>query len=332
MLNLVALFESLKQPRTSENSGDRFAACPIPGFEQSRIAKDGAGAPALLIQAKEEGSSPFVSISLEHLSVLHNVECVISHPSSPQEIGRFSVVRCVEGDKNLYLYFLRILESVVLSLGPSPSQKEITRAINILVELFRVIEEPARKSVQGFWAELLVIARASDPVVLVAAWHTNVLDVYDFNAGNQRIEVKSASGRTRQHHFGLDQLQPPKGTKVLIASVLMEQAGAGVSLAELIAEVRSHLNQHPELLVRLDQVIVATLGATWRRAFETRFDYELAKNSIRFYDANDVPKVENSEPERISNVHFKSSLNGIAHVRRSQLKAFGGLFQAAIPR
>ncbi|MBK9715413.1 MAG: PD-(D/E)XK motif protein [Kouleothrix sp.] len=238
MLNLVALFEALEPPTVSEDSDGRFAACPIPGFEQSRIAKDETGAPALLIQAKEERASPFVSISLEHLSVLHNIECAISHPSGSQEVGRFSVVRCIAGDRYLYQYFLQMLEGVVLSLGSSPSQKEITRAINTLVELFRVIEEPARKSVQGFWAELLVIAQASEPMALVTAWHSNVLDVYDFNAGNQRIEIKSASGRVRQHHFGLAQLQPPPGTKVLIASIFMEQAGAGVSLAELIAIVR----------------------------------------------------------------------------------------------
>jgi hypothetical protein len=80
-----------------------------------------------------------------------------------------------------------------------------------------------RKSVQGLWAELFLMARLRDPSALVAAWHSQLGDLYDFSAGSQRIEVKSAIGRIRRHHFTLEQVLPIPRTRVLIASVLVER-------------------------------------------------------------------------------------------------------------
>ena len=56
-------------------------------------------------------------------------------------------------------------------------------------------------------------------------------DLYDFNEGNHRIEVKSAQGELRRHHFSLAQLLPPAGTTLAIVSVLVNRAGGGTSIA-----------------------------------------------------------------------------------------------------
>ena len=91
-----------------------------------------------------------------------------------------------------------------------------------LIELFRAMTTPSRKSVQGLWAELFLIAQSRQPTILVDAWHMLPEDRYDFAMDDQRIEVKSFSGSLRQHHFSLEQLQPPEGVKTLIASMLVE--------------------------------------------------------------------------------------------------------------
>lgn len=72
--------------------------------------------------------------------------------------------------------------------------------MNQLIELFRAIAKPARKSLQGLWAELFLISQACQPAILVDAWHTAPEDSYDFAVDNQRIEVKSFSGQICQHH------------------------------------------------------------------------------------------------------------------------------------
>jgi hypothetical protein len=333
MLNLTALFKTLVAPTASPEGGSQFVARNIPGFEHHRIAKDHRGAPALLIAVKAPGvSQPLAPIHLEHLSVLHNTECLISREDGTQEAGRFSVIRCGGNDTVLHSYFLRVLDSIMTLLGEEPSQTDVSRSVSRLVDLFRVMAEPARKPVQGLWTELFVIAQAVDPVTLLNAWHSNPLDIYDFNAGNQRLEVKSASGSTRQHHFSLAQLHAPPSTTVLIASVLIERAGAGVSLADLIEEIRSKLVNNFELLLRLDQIVMSTLGESWRRAFDARFDRELAEGSLKFYDSVDVPSVDLQLPTTVTDVHFKSDLTALRGLSRQQLRAAGGLFRAVLPR
>jgi len=179
---------------------------------------------------------------------------------------------------------------------------------------------------------VFVIEQATDPAALIRAWHTRPTDVYDFNTESQRIEVKSASGRVRQHQFALTQLQPPPDTHVLIASVLMEQAGAGTALSELIESLQARLAAHPELVIQLDRMVFSTLGNTWRRALESRYDRAVAKTSLQFYNARVIPGGDVQLPSSISNVHFTANLTGLAHVTRKELRAARGLFAAVVPR
>jgi hypothetical protein len=66
-------------------------------------------------------------------------------------------------------------------------------------------------------------------------------EAYDFSASSQRLEVKSAAGEERNHYFTLEQLHPPASTRVLIASLFVQGAGGGQSLAELLDRVRSRV-------------------------------------------------------------------------------------------
>lgn len=330
MFDLDALFETLEQPIQSTSSNERFSAHIIPGFENHRLAKDQDGSPVLLIGTSNiPGVRFFTPIRLEHLHITHSVECNITNQDGEQESTEFSVIRCVGDDKALRKYFLRIIEGILLILGSTPSQEDVSRAIGNLVELFRVMAEPSRKAVQGFWAELFLIAEARDSIRLIRAWHTQPEDVYDFNEGYQRIEVKSVSGRERHHHFSLAQLQPPAGANVVVVSVLMERSGNGTALSELIEEIRLKLTSERELLMRFDQIVAATLGETWKRAFTARFDRELARSSLRFYPASEIPSPEIRLPESVYDVHFRSSLANAKSMSRQEIRTIGGLVFAA---
>lgn len=330
MLDLAILFATLPTP--NGGGGSQFTARSIPGFEQHRLAKGNDGAPSLLISVSDTALVySGIPVSLKHLTIRHSVECIITREDGTQETGRFSVICCVGTDPILHSYFLRVLGSVLTLIGTTPSQTNVSTAITKLIELFRVMSEPVRKSVQGLWAELLLIAQATDPEVVLNAWHATPIDVYDFNAGNQRLEVKSVSGRERYHHFSLAQLQPPQNTIVLIASMFMERSSAGVSLLSLVEEIRSRIVNQPELILRLEQIVITTLGESWQQGLQVRFDRELAESSLRFFDARVVPKIDPQLPPGVSDVRFKSDLTGVQSLSRKQLKSLTGLLKAAIP-
>lgn len=332
MLNLLDVFRDLVSPEP-ESSALRFTALPIPGYTQHRLGKDAAGAPALLVSVGEApGHGWSAPIVLEHLTVQHDVECRVARPEGPIEEGRFTVVCCRGADATLHAYFLQVAAAVVALLGPAPSPPDVTAAIDRLVELFRAMALPARKSLQGLWAELFLIARLRHPAALVRAWHVLPEDRYDFSHGPQRIEVKSAAGRVRQHYFSLDQLLPVRGTDVLIASVLVDRAGAGPSVADLAQEIRARLGSEPDLLLHLDRVVALTLGETLRYASEDRFDRELAEHSLAFFHPDAIPKVSPIIPPGVSDVRFRAHLAHVSPVDPDEYRLREGLFAAALGR
>ena len=255
MFDLLEIFDSLQVPNDSINQGARFSAQSIPGYERHRIGKDIQGNPSLLVYVLDspERARP-APIVLEYLTVQHNLDCRISQLDGTTESGQFTIIRCTGTDSILRNYFLRVVGAVIILLGSSPSRMDVTHAIDKLIELFQAMTEPPRKSIQGLWAELFLIARTHDPSLLITAWHVTPEDRYDFSMANQRIEVKSTAGRVRQHYFSLEQLCPPTETNVLIASMFIERAGAGTSTMELAEQVRSRVSDKPDFLLHIDRI------------------------------------------------------------------------------
>lgn len=333
MLDLVSSFEALEPPTGVESAAARFSAMPIPGYEQHRLGKDPHGAPSLLVAVADSRDQVWSApIVLEHLTVQHDVDCRVTRPDGSAEEGRFTVVRCTGRDRALHAYFLRVTAAVVALLGEAPTNGDVSTAIDRLIELFRAMAVAPRKSVQGLWAELLLMARLRDPAPLVTAWHVLPSDRYDFSAGSQRIEVKSATGHTRQHYFALEQLLPVPGTQALIASILVERAGAGTSLMDLVSEVRSRIGGEPQLLLHVDQIVTQTLGDSWRHAQEERFDRQLAENSLTFFEPGVIPRVDPNLPLGVSDVRFRADLTGLTPANLAEYRLQGGIFRTALRR
>lgn len=332
IMNLVNLYKQLKPPvnKTSENEV-RFSACTIPGYSKHRLAKDINGFPCLLIATKEFSTAKRPApIKLEHLEVLYDVNCRILHKNSLED-SRFTVICCKTQDYSMQDYFLRTGNAIMELIGESPTHAQVTKAVDNLVELFRALNEPPRKSVQGLWAEVFLISMVSNPIGLIKAWHSSPDDKYDFSAENQRIETKSAtSSRLRQHHFSLEQLNPPQGIEVIIASVFVERIGAGMSLMDLVEMIRTKIDKEPELLLYLDQMIGSTLGKNWRLAANDRFDYKLAKRSLTFFSSKEIPSIDPNLPKGVSNVHFQVDLVGVPVIDKKENNLKDGIFGVAL--
>jgi hypothetical protein len=331
-VDLAARFRSLRRPVAEPGSAqNRFSAVPVGDDQRHRLGMDALGSPCLLIATAERTRAlRGVPIVLEHLAVLPHVTCRITDPDGRVDSGRFTVVRCTDGDAELHEYFLRVAAVVTAVLGPDPTDREVSTAIEGLVELFRAIEAPSQRTVQGLWAELFLIDSAKDGAAAVRAWHVLPSDRYDLSAGAQRIEVKAAIGRTRRHQFSLDQVIPVAGIRVLLASLLIERSGSGTSLAELADRIRQNVGGDPQLLLHVDRVIGVTLGERWRHAGEERFDTNLAERSLRYYDVVSIPKPSPTVPQGVTDVRFRADLTAVPPGRCDDFRSEGGLFRAVI--
>jgi hypothetical protein len=219
---------------------------------------------------------------------------------------------------------------LVMMLGREPAPSKIAILIEGFIEIFRALMLPPKKSVQGLWGELFLISRSSNPRMLVGSWHLTSEDRYDFSLGSFRVEVKTAIGRMRQHQFSLEQLYPPTGTQVIIASILLERAGGGTSLEALISKVKESLREKPEIWMHFDRVLALSLGNSFRAALDERFDYELAVQSLAFYDPDVVPKLLPDLPIGVSHVHFRSDLSNVEKLTVDEVSRRAKLFQAML--
>jgi hypothetical protein len=327
-LDLQALFRTLAVPAV-EGSGERFNVSEVTGHNSYLLGRGSDGAPAVLIRNVAKGNH-LMHVELENLHIAHGIKCRIRLPGGNDETAEVSLIRC-SADADLEFVFLRLMGGLIQEFG-DPSPEDLAQLVAQLVDLFRALTQPPKKSVQGLWGELLLIAQSTSPIDLLVAWHADPADMYDFNSGQQRIEVKTSASRRRSHHFRLEQLLPPAGTDLMICSFTVEQAGGGQTIADLVTEIFGQIVSQPGLAVRLETVIAETLGHEWRSGAHLAFDREVARDSTRFLAAADIPSIPPSAvPETVTNVRFEVNVDGVPGMPFSWLIAKGGLLAAAVP-
>jgi hypothetical protein len=323
------LFESLPLPQPSSASSCSFSALPLATASPHKLAKDEGGCPCLLIAtgpaAKTQTRVPLV---LENLAVLFDLRCQVSSPNAPTKTGTFTVLKCVAADLVVRSYFLSLLKGISAAIGRGSDRTKVASVVEDLVELFRSLGNPPTKEIQGLWGELLLIHQAKDATALAGAWRCESGDCYDFNKGDERIEVKTTSMRSRQHRFSLEQLCPPRGARIIVASILVQRSGAGSSVFDLLDEIRTKIAQQPQLVLRVARQVHETLGNTWQGAKNVRFDFEAAVESIRYFDSDQIPKVSQPLPEGVSQVSFVASLEVVPCLNAKSLASSGTLFRS----
>jgi hypothetical protein len=82
---------------------------------------------------------------------------------------------------------------------------------------------------------------------------------------------------------------------------------------------------------RFQQLVSDALGEDLERALDSRFDYQLAQQSIKFYLSDSIPSICSRIPNEVSEILFVSDLSRVSSVPIEELKAAGGIFRAACP-
>lgn len=325
--SLVSVFAMLPIPKAGKG-GESFSAQAI---EQSsyQVGKDTEGRPAILIVTSDIKpiETPY-PVALEHISVRYNVLCEITKVGGASRQGRFIVVRCENHENDLVEYFLRTMEVHIPSLGATPSCSQVVDMVEKLIELFRALSQPSKQSIQGLWAELLIISESAEPSLLLRSWHFSPDDRYDFAFERQYVEIKSTSESARIHHFSLEQLNPPAGTAALVVSLFVERSADGFTVLDLMGKIRAEIKGDASLLAHLHRNVALTLASDWRQSTSFKFDQHLAKNSIRIYDVDSIPSVGWPVPLDVSEVKFKANLSRAVPRDVASLETEGGLFSA----
>ncbi|PIP77659.1 MAG: hypothetical protein COW85_07825 [Ignavibacteria bacterium CG22_combo_CG10-13_8_21_14_all_37_15] len=318
-------FLELDIPQT-ENS-KLFNATALNNFHFAKIGVNYLGFPVVLISSKfDQTYLSQKNIKLKYIELTHNLECKVSE-NGKSKIDNYSVIIFKSNEERLQNYFLGIAISLLNLLSKKPTQKEVFETFKNFIEIFRSLTETPTKTIQGLWSELILIEQSKNPETLINYWHNIPEEKFDFNADIQKIEVKSSSNLERVHIFTAEQLNPSNESQVIIASIFTKQVSNGLNILELLDKIDNRITEN-ELKDKIYRIVSKTLGNTFEQTTKIKYDYDLAKNSIRFYRHQDISKVERINiPERVSAVKFKSDLTNVKPTDLTKLLTDGQLFK-----
>ncbi|MBL0145400.1 MAG: PD-(D/E)XK motif protein [Chitinophagaceae bacterium] len=325
-MNLIELYDTLSFPDGDEKV---FNAIPIPEYPNFRVAIDIEGNPIILLSvANAINNIALKNFRLKYLQLEQNIECKISEKGK-SSFQTFTVITFTSADRNLQEYFLRISETLVKTLSNKPTQQQVIESLNKFVEVFRALTDTPTNTVHGLWTELFLIDNSKNPQTLLNYWHNIPEEKFDFNSGRERIEVKSNSNFERQHTFSSEQLNPPEGTQVLIASIFVRQNNAGQSIQQLVDNITIKINHNFDLTDKLNNIVCKTLGNSLEQSIKIKFDYNIARESLLFYRHQDISKIEEVHiPDAVSEVRYKSDLSTLKHIDLTALVNNGELFNS----
>lgn len=310
------LFNQLSRPLVVGNAARSFTSRQIGLRGGQHLAKDQFGHPCILLTVSESSSSRLpLPVELENLRVEHRLRCQVKMPGGREPIEElFTVLTCSSEDAILQSYFLKVMHGVVPALNDPVARSDIDGLIESLVSLFRSMRQAPLRPALGLWAELYLIARSTDPVLLTEAWHNDTSERFDFGIGSERMEVKATSGRRRCHSFSFEQANPADEVIAWVVSILTEPISGGLSLQNLWDEVRSQVAGLPGLALKVDAMCISALGHDWVRAAAQCFDEQLACETIAVFNLDQIPKVSAPLMPGISDVRFNSDLSLITPV------------------
>ena len=325
-MNLIELYDTLSLP---ENDNKVFNAIPIPEYQNFRIAIDFEGNAVLLLSvSKRIKDLSLKNFRLKYLQLEQNLECRI-YENDSFILQTFTVVTFRCSDRNLQEYFLRISETLVSTIGQKPTQQQVIDSLKKFVEVFKTLTDSPTNTINGLWAELFLIENSSNPKSIMNYWHNLPEEKFDFNAGVERIEVKSSSNFERKHIFSAEQLNPPSDSQVLIASIFLKQHNSGMNIQQLLESISKKVNYDFETADKLNSIVFRTLGSSLEHSIGIKFDYAIALQSLQFYRHQDIDKIEEIHiGNNVSEVKYKSDLTKISPVEVGKLKDKQILFNA----
>jgi hypothetical protein len=313
MDSIFKIFLELKNQ--SSDIGDSFRVGSIPLIRNHRIGVTQNEQPVFFIKCVDSENVKSIDSNLEFISVQFNRICLLESDNDRIE-GVYSIISLKSDSIELQQYFLDVVYLIIKKISDTPLLKDLKIEVDKLINLFSKLSDPPVKTIQGLWAELLLIEQSSNPDYLVLSWHNSKFDKFDFNDGSDKLEVKSTSKSRRIHTFSNEQLCV--NANLIIVSVITVQTGIGMSIFDLIELIEYRIKDR-ELCFRLNEIIAQTLGKDFEKSFDVFYDYNLAVDSIRYYYSEDVPSINSTSiPSQISNVKFDCDLTDVPAVKASR--------------
>lgn len=308
-MSVIELYEQLKSPKDI----NVYNTNKISNNHNHLIGINSKKQVAIIFEATEPMGS---NDNLTNISLQHNLPCGIYDRLNKRTDKKVSIILCKSEDEKVKRLFLKSLEGTILSLESKISQKEINEFFKALIKLFEKISKKKESALIGLWGELFIIYNCKDNENLkniINAWHPENEETFDFYMGNEGIEIKTTSQGNRKHHFSYEQLSS-NNNKIIIASIMLRASNSGFSVKDLKEKILKNLKDQT-CIDKLNYLYdIITINSTDEEIEKAKYDLNWALNNISFFDQKNVPKINETLQQGVSDVKFISDLTNAKNI------------------
>lgn len=269
---------------------------------------DNDGSPVFAIESSNPKCSPLAQ-QTRSLVLGYNILCTFDIDGIVEN-KTMHIITCKSSNVQDATAFISLTNAFVEVANDD--SKNIVSLFTSLSNLFSLEQESNISNIelQGFYAELYLIRHLhKQGVEIYPYWQKKDRLKFDFSISEKkRIEVKSTLQEERIHHFKHEQLISGI-CNIYIASFLLREDDAGLSLFDLIEDVRGITNKNFDTLLYIARFIKGIPIEALKRV---KFSEEYSNKHIQFFDVAEVPKYNCEQPQGVSRTEYDSNLSTAA--------------------
>lgn len=216
------------------------------------------------------------------------------------------LLTCKERDEEKIMAFIRLTKAFAQN-DRDNDQYYLARLFSSISSLFDKERKVSEIELQGLFAELYTIRYfGKKSCDLSRFWQSRNMMKFDFSISEKkRIEIKSTLKASRTHHFKHDQLLSEL-YDIHIISFLLRKSDFGVSLEDLVDEIREDYSDNYALLMHIEMSI-AHVDKDMMRGI--KYDELYLKENLRYFGAKDIPHFNEKTPDGVFNAEYDCCLD-----------------------
>lgn len=233
-----------------------------------------------------------------------------------EEIGNFHIMVCKKNDINSINHFFRVCDYLFIRPNIALSAEEMLKLFGSLETIFKTHSERNLELEIGLYGELSLLnylyEQNND---IYKLWHAEFFSKHDLELNNKtKIEVKTTVKDTRKHRFSHDQIVRLH-LHVFVVSIMLKTVENGLSLYDLCVNTMNMLDNNQLLSL---EILMKKLGLSEEYGGINCIKEETYE-SIKLFDANKIPHIEEEIPEGVSCIKYDIDLSNIESVPFSKL-------------
>lgn len=216
---------------------------------------------------------------------------------------KLSLLVLKETDEKHAEIFIRI----VLSMLDDLTEEKLLKHFLELKDLFSNERKISKIELEGMFGELfaMYVLKINYGIDISIYYQKEDRRKFDFNlTDKKKIEVKTTLKPERVHHFLHQQLDTDR-YNIRVISIMLQRDDAGMSLLELINECKDLFSTYFTIVLHLE---LLTKNVEESELEEMKFNFRYAKDNMRIFDANKMPRLKEKDVEGVFNVEYDVDL------------------------